>query len=234
MWKRPGRSSRSCYQFFLLATSLSKHVAACTALVCRAQCSMPVRLGHWQSQPPTSAAEWQGNNQTDLQCQAARHCHHQVQWATCAAWHWGPGPHLKERRLCWYDKWNAPTVQSSQPVTYRLMESWAWEAQGDMESADRERLQSGSSRLLTLMIDTPGEHLEIWCEICHACSKPASWKGAHWCGFCPCTCMLIKNQVMMMVKCFSEVLLMSTHNVCLCGEVRIKMSKLFGWKKCLF
>ena len=27
-----------------------------------------------------------GNDQTDLQCQAARHCHHQVQWATCAAW----------------------------------------------------------------------------------------------------------------------------------------------------
>ena len=31
-------------------TSLSRHVAMCTALVCRAQCSMPVRLGHWQSQ----------------------------------------------------------------------------------------------------------------------------------------------------------------------------------------
>ena len=28
------------------ATSLSKHVAVCTALVCRVQCSMPVRLGH--------------------------------------------------------------------------------------------------------------------------------------------------------------------------------------------
>ena len=29
--------------------------------------------------------------------------------------------------------------------------------------------------------------------ICHGCSKPATWKGAHWCGCCPCTCMLIKN-----------------------------------------
>ena len=29
-------------------------------------------------------------NQTDLQWQAARHCHHQVQWATCAAWQWRP------------------------------------------------------------------------------------------------------------------------------------------------
>ena len=30
----PGRSSRSCYQFFLPTTSLSRHVATCTALVC--------------------------------------------------------------------------------------------------------------------------------------------------------------------------------------------------------
>ena len=39
--------------------------------------------------------------------------------------------------------------------------------------------------------------MEIWCEICHACSKPAIWKGAHWCGCCPCTCTLIKNPIMM-------------------------------------
>ena len=39
-------------------------------------------------------------------------------------------------------------------------------------------------------------HLEIWCEICHACSKPAIWKGAHWCGCCPCTCTLIKYPIM--------------------------------------
>ena len=35
-------------------------------------------------------------------------------------------------------------------------------------------------------------YLEIWCEICHACSKPAIWKGAHWCWCRPCTCMLMK------------------------------------------
>ena len=38
-----------------------------------------------KAKPPKSAAEWQGNDQTDLQCQAARHCHHQILWATCAA-----------------------------------------------------------------------------------------------------------------------------------------------------
>ena len=37
-------------EFCLHATSLSRHVAMCTALVCGVQCSMPVRLGHWQNQ----------------------------------------------------------------------------------------------------------------------------------------------------------------------------------------
>ena len=46
MCKPPGRSSRSCYQFSIPTTSLSRQATACTALVCGAQCSMPVRLGH--------------------------------------------------------------------------------------------------------------------------------------------------------------------------------------------
>ena len=41
-WKK----FKDLYQFSLHAASLSKHVAVCTALVCRAQCSMPARLGH--------------------------------------------------------------------------------------------------------------------------------------------------------------------------------------------
>ena len=35
--------------------------------------------------------------------------------------------------------------------------AWAWEAQDDMEAADREGLQSGSSRLSTLMIEICGD-----------------------------------------------------------------------------
>ena len=59
-WKLPGRSSRNCYQFCLPATSLSRHVAVCTVLVCGAQCSMPVRLGHWQSQTSNVCGEMTG------------------------------------------------------------------------------------------------------------------------------------------------------------------------------
>ena len=36
-------------------------------------------------------------------------------------------------------------------------------------------------------------------EICHACSKPVAWKGAHCCGYGPYTCTLIKNPMMMIM-----------------------------------
>ena len=54
--QQPGRSSRSCYQFSLPTTSLSRHMAACTALVC----SMPVRLCHRQSETSNVWSEMTG------------------------------------------------------------------------------------------------------------------------------------------------------------------------------
>ena len=57
-WKPPWRS---CYQVSLPATSLSRHMAVCTALVCRAQCSMPMRLSHWQSQTSNICSEMTGH-----------------------------------------------------------------------------------------------------------------------------------------------------------------------------
>ena len=60
VWKLPGRSLRSCYQSSLHATSLSKHVAMCTTLVCGAQCSMPARLVHWQSRTSSVCSEITG------------------------------------------------------------------------------------------------------------------------------------------------------------------------------
>ena len=55
---------------------------------------------------------------------------------------------------------------------------WAREAQGDLEEADREGLQ----RVEALAID-PYDR-DTWrsgmrSAISHACSKPATWKGAH-------------------------------------------------------
>ena len=56
------------------------------------------------------------------------------------------------------DMWNAPVVQSRQPLTYRLMESVGlggpkWHG----SSWQRGIAESGSSRLSTLMIDVPGD-----------------------------------------------------------------------------
>ena len=159
VWKPPGRSSRICYQSSLHATSLSKHVAMCTALVCRAQCSMPARLGHWQNRTSSVCSEMTG------------------QWSDRSAMSGHktlspPGPMiylcdlaLKIWTSFWrredfdgMDMWNAPVVQSRQPLTYRLMESVGlggpkWHG----SSWQRGIAESGSSPLSTLMIDVPGD-----------------------------------------------------------------------------
>ena len=100
------------------------------------------RLATDKAKPPASAAEWQGNDQTDLQCQASRHCHHQVQWATCAAWHWGSGPHSEGEKAplvwtCGMLQWCSQDTLSHTGC----WKAWAWEAQDDKEAADREGLQ---------------------------------------------------------------------------------------------
>ena len=69
---------------------------------------------------------------------------------------------LKERRLWWYGHvepvWNAPMVQSRQPLTYRLMESVGlgspkWHG----SSWQRGIAESGGSRLSALMINISGD-----------------------------------------------------------------------------
>ena len=52
----------------------------CVQLLCaerNAPCQLDLAID--KTRPPASAAKPQGNDQTDLQCQTARHCHHQVQ-----------------------------------------------------------------------------------------------------------------------------------------------------------
>ena len=108
----------------LFTPLLFQNTWPCVQLLCaerNAPCHRDLAID--KAEPAESAAKWQGNDQTDLQCQAARHCHHQVQWATCAAWHWGSGPYSEGEKTQIVDMWNTPMVQSRQPLTYRLMES---------------------------------------------------------------------------------------------------------------
>ena len=115
----------------------------CVQLLC-AECNAPCQwdLTIDKAKPQASAAKWQGNDQTDLQCQAPRHWHHQVHWATCAAWHWWSGPHSEGEKapLVWTCGMLQLCSQDSLSHT-GWGKAWAWEAQDDMEAADREGLQ---------------------------------------------------------------------------------------------
>ena len=138
VWKPPGRSSRSCYQFSLPATSLPRHVGACTALVCGVQCSMPTRLGHWQSQTYNVCGKMT-RQWTNRSAMSNRKTLSPPDPMSCMrGLHWGSGPH------------SAPLVQTCGTLQWCSQDSlwptgwwkaWAWETKDDMEAADREGLQ---------------------------------------------------------------------------------------------
>ena len=127
----------------LFTPPLFQNTWPCVQLLCvecNALCQRDLAID--KAEPPVSAAKWPGNDQTDLQCQAARHCHHQVQWATCAAWHWGCGPHSEGKKTSMV--WTCGMLQwCNQDSLWHTgyWKAWAWEAQNDMEAADREGLQ---------------------------------------------------------------------------------------------
>ena len=149
LWTFNHNTCENCLEEVQAATSfvfmppLFQDTWLCVQLLC-AESSAPCQwdLGIDKTKPPTSAVEWQGNDQTDLQRQVARRCHNQVQWATCAAWHWGSGPHPEGEKapLVWACGMLYWCNQDSLPHT-GWGKAWAREAQDDMEAADRVGLQ---------------------------------------------------------------------------------------------
>ena len=95
---------------------------------------------------------------------------------------------LKERRLRWYGH----VERSSGAI------KTAFDIQVDGKRGPGrpkmtwKQLTERDSREGKLSAINPHDR-RTWCEICHACSKLAIWKGTHWCGCCPCTCTLIKK-----------------------------------------
>ena len=134
----------------------------CTALVCTAQCSMPVRFGLWQSQTSNLCSGMKGND-LDLI--------------------------LKERKLCWYGhvEHSNAAVKTACDIQFDGMHGPGWPKMTWMQ-LQRGIAESGSSRLSNHMIDKPGDL--VW-DL--PCMQQASYlEGGHWCGCCPCTCILIK------------------------------------------
>ena len=74
-------------------------------------------------------------------CNVTSHCHHQVQWATCAAWHWGSGPHSEGEKALQVWTWTFQWCSQDSLWHTGWWKGWTWEAQDDMEAADREGLQ---------------------------------------------------------------------------------------------
>ena len=110
---------------------------------------------------------------------------------------------LKERRLRWYghvecSSGAVKTVCDIQVDGKRGPQRPRMTGKQLTERDCREwklSAESGSSRLSTLMIGTPGDLM--W-DL--PCMQQASYlEGGQWCGCCLCTCMLIKNLMMMMM-----------------------------------
>ena len=88
-WKK----FRELLQFSHPATSQTRHVAMYTALVCRAPCSMPVKLGHWPRRTCSACNDRAMiTDQTDQLYQARGRGQGKVKRATGKAW--GPQPHF--------------------------------------------------------------------------------------------------------------------------------------------
>ena len=127
----------------LFPSTFSQDTWLCVKLLC-AERNAPCQwnLGINKAQPPASAAKWQSNDQTDLQCKTTGLCQHQVHWATCTARRWRPGPHTEREKAPLV--WTRGTLQGcSQDSLWHIdcWKAWAWEAQDDLEAADREGLQ---------------------------------------------------------------------------------------------
>ena len=115
------------------------------------------------------------------------------------------------------DTWNAPTVQSRQPLIYRLMEGvrlggprLTWN-----QLTERDRREWKLSAINPHDSDT-------WRSGVNSAMRAASQlpgRGAHCCGYGPCTCTLIKNPMLLMM-----MMMLLLHYSIFWDEVKNKVS----------
>ena len=138
----------------LFPSPLFQDTWPCVQLVCGVQCSMPVRLGHWQSQTSNVYSEWQGNDQQIRNVKPPPDPMSYLRGLALRIWtsFWG------REGFAGMDMWNAQMVQS------RLWPTGWWTKHGPgrpqmtwKRSWQRGIAESGSSRLSNLMINIPGD-----------------------------------------------------------------------------
>ena len=107
--------------------------------------------------------------------------------STCTAWHLGSGPHPEDEKASLV--WKGGTLQPCSQDSLWHTGWWrGWGGAGPGRSKmPWKQLNERDCREWKLSAIYPSSetHLEIWCEICQACSKPTTKKGAYRCGCCP-------------------------------------------------
>ena len=168
----------------------------CVQLVCGMQCSMPVRLGHWQSQTSNVCSEMTGQWSDRSAMSSPKILSPPVPMSYLH------GLALRIWTSFWrregpagIDMWNAPMVQSKQPLTYSLLESVGLGGPRWHGSSWQTEHRKWKLTAIDPHDRQPGDL--VWDLPC--VQQPATWKGAHWCGCCPCAYTFIKNPMMMMM-----------------------------------
>ena len=128
--KPTGRSLRSFYQLPLPNTYLSRQVAACIALVCGVQCSMPVRLGHWQRQTSYVCSEMTEQWSDRIATSSRKILSPRDPRISTSFW--------RRKGSAGMDIWNLQWCSQDSLWPTGWWKAWAWEAQDDREAADRE------------------------------------------------------------------------------------------------
>ena len=165
------------------------------ACVCGAQCSMPVRLGHWQSQTSSVCRE-RKEKWSDRSAMLGRKT-----LSPPGAMSYLSGLALRILTSFWRREGSdGMDVECCNGAVKTAFDIQVDERHGPgrpkmtWNSWQRGIAESGSSRLSTLMIDIPVDL--VW-DL--PCVQQASYlEGANWCGCCTCT--LIKNLIMMIYE----------------------------------
>ena len=159
-----------------------------TALACGVPCTMPVKLGHWPRRTCSACSAIIGP-WSDISAVSTLRMWPRLGQAS----YWQSLKLiLRERMLRWF--WHVERSGGAVRTACDIQidgRRGRGEAQAHGRNWRRKTAMSGSSRQLTLKKGAPGD--QVWDLLCMQLATAVTWKGPHWSGWCPCTCMLSNN-----------------------------------------